>query len=74
MGRGLPFFVALPAEPCPCEPPGGGRQCACGDPAKQCRQRCMDLVGMNPARDVQQISDVLGTGASRARSGESRVV
>ena len=36
---------------------------------KQCRQRCMNLVGVNPARDVQQVSDVLGTGASRARSG-----
>ena len=34
----------------------------------------MDLVSMNPARDIQQVSDVLRTGASRARSGESRVV
>ena len=34
----------------------------------------MDLVGVNPARDVEQVGDVLRAGASRARSGESRVV
>ena len=34
----------------------------------------MDLVGVNPARDVEQVSDVLRAGASRTRSGESRVV
>ena len=32
----------------------------------------MDLVGVNPARDVEQVGDVLRAG--RARSGESRVV
>ena len=31
----------------------------------------MDLVGVNPARDVEQVSDVLRAGASRTRSGES---
>ena len=34
----------------------------------------MDLVSMNPARDIQQVSDVLGTSTSRARSSKSRIV
>ena len=34
----------------------------------------MNLVGRNPARDVEQVSDVLRAGACRARSSESRVV
>ena len=73
-GTRFAVLLALPAKPCPCEPPGSRRQGACGDPAKQSGQRCMNLVSMNPARNIEQVSDVLRTSPSRTWSSESRVV
>ena len=34
----------------------------------------MNLVGMNPARDIEQVCDVLWACPGRARSSESRIV
>ena len=70
----LAVFLALPAEPCPSEPPGSRRQCACRDTTEQGRQRRVDLVGVDPARDVEQVCDVLWACPGRARSSESRIV
>ena len=58
-GTRLAVLLALPAEPCPSEPSGGRGQGASGDLAEQRGKRSMYLVGMNPARDIEQICNVL---------------
>ena len=70
----LAVLLALPVEPCPSEPSGGRGQGASGDLAEQRGKRSMDLVGMNPARDIEQICDVLWACSGRAWSSESGIM
>ena len=73
MGLGGAVLFALPAEACASEPTSGGRELATGDAEKHAGEGLVDLVGMGPARDVEQVCDVLCTRASGAWSCKSRV-
>ena len=75
MGRGLPFFLR-----CQQSRVRVSHLAAGGSVPAEILQNIradsadMDFVGMNPARDVEQVSDVLRTSPSRATSSESRIV
>ena len=72
-GSQLAILLTLPAQPRAREPLGGQRERASGDPAEEGRQGRVDLVGVHPARNVEQVRDVLRASA-RSQRCEGRVV
>ena len=71
-GSRLATLLSLPAKPRASKPSRGGRKRASRSQAEHCRERRVELVGMNPSKHAEHVRDELRTSASG--TSESGVV